>query len=112
MDKERKLILVKALHTVIWIFYNCVTLYLLYGAIANEMDLLFWICYVLIALEGLILLAFKFTCPLTLLARRYSDSKTDNFDIYLPLWLAKYTKLIYSSIIAIATGITIYQLSK
>ena len=27
-------------------------------------------------------------CPLTDMAARYTDDRADNFDIYLPLWLA------------------------
>ena len=51
-----------------------------------------------------------FECPLNLLARKYSNSKKDNFDIYLPSWLAKYTKSIYTTIFAIIFIITIYQI--
>ena len=69
-----------------------------------------WIGYGFIALEGLILLTFKSHCPLNLLARKYSNSTQDNFDIYLPSWLAKYTKLIYTTIFALITIITIYQM--
>jgi hypothetical protein len=47
---------------------------------------------------------------LTLIARRYSDSTKDNFDIYLPNWLAKYNKLIYTSIMGIVLVLTIYRL--
>ena len=56
------------------------------------------------------LLIFKFFCPSTLIARKYSNSTKDNFDIYLPNWLAKYTKLIYTAILIIILIITIYQI--
>jgi len=32
--------------------------------------------------------------PLSDLAARFTDSHADNFDIYLPNWLAKYNKVI------------------
>lgn len=35
-----------------------------------------------------------------------------NFDIYLPNWLAKYTKLIYTTIFGIISIITLYQILK
>jgi hypothetical protein len=41
-------------------------------------------------------------CPLTVIARKYSDSTKANFDIFLPNWLAKYNKLIYTSIFGVA----------
>ena len=78
-----------------------------YAVIVNKIDKYVWIGIALIIVEGLVLLAFKKMCPLTIIARKYSDSKKDNFDIYLPNWLAKYNKLIYTSFfIIILLGIT------
>jgi hypothetical protein len=106
---QTKLTLIKIIHTAIWVFFNFVIFYMLYAAIANKLDLWLWLGYGFIFLEGLTLLTFKSHCPLNLLARKYSNSTKDNFDIYLPNWLAKYTKLIYTTIVAIAFIITIYQ---
>jgi len=36
--------------------------------------------------------------PLTLIAGNYSNSQKDNFDIFLPNWLAKHNKLIFTTI--------------
>ena len=110
MESKTKLTLIKSIHTLIWIFFNVVIFYMLYAAITNKLDRWLWIGYGFIALEGLILLTFQSHCPLNLLARKYSHSTQDNFDIYLPSWLAKYTKLIYTTIFAIVTIITIYQM--
>ncbi len=48
-------------------------------------------------------------CPITLLARKYSDSKTDNFDIYLPEWLARYNKHIFISIFLVGVILVIIR---
>jgi hypothetical protein len=109
MENETKLTLIKVIHTLIWVFFNFVIFYMLYAAIANKLDFWLWIGYGFVFLEGLTLLIFNLHCPLNLLARKYSNSTKDNFDIYLPSWLAKYTKLIYTSIFAIIFIITIYQ---
>ncbi len=77
----------------------------------KKIDGWLWIGYGFFILEGIILLSFKFVCPLTIIARRYSESSKDNFDIYLPNWLAKYNKIIYASILVIIIIITIYRLS-
>lgn len=111
MTENLKLIAVKIIHTLIWVFFNVVIFYLLYAVIANKIDKWIWICIGLIALEGIILLVFKRICPVTLIARKYSDSTKDNFDIYLPNWLAKYNKTIYTTIVMIAIAILIYRLS-
>lgn len=110
MNKGEKLVLLKWIHTFIWLFYNVVIFYLLYAVVVNKIDLWVWICLGLIALEGLILLIFRSFCPITVLARKYSDSKRDNFDIYLPNWLAKYNKTIYTIIVAIAVVILLIRL--
>lgn len=110
MHDKAKLTLIKTLHTLIWIFFNIVVGYMLYAVIINKLDNWLWLCYVLILTEGLVLLLFKWTCPLTLLARNYSDSARDNFDIFLPEWLAKYTKLIYTCLSLFILAFTIYRL--
>jgi hypothetical protein len=110
MNASSKLIFVKSIHSLIWVFFNVVIFYMLYAVIADKIDKWVWICIGLIALEGLVLLVFKSICPVTLIARKYSDSTSANFDIYLPNWLAKYNKLIYTIIVGIALLILIYRM--
>lgn len=110
VNNKTKLIIVKGIHTFIWIFFNVVMFYMLYAVIMNKIDLWLWIGFGLFVLEGITLLLFKFYCPLTLIARKYSDSTKDNFDIYLPNWLAKYTKVIYTTLLLIILLMTLYRL--
>jgi hypothetical protein len=110
MTAEAKLILIKTIHTLVWVFFNVVIFYLLYAVIVNQIDKWVWICLSLILLEGIVLLVFKKLCPITIVARSYSQSDKANFDIYLPNWLAKYNKQIYSGIVLIAVMILIYRL--
>ena len=111
MTDNSKLILVKLVHTAIWVFFNVVIFYLLYAVIAGKIDVWVWICLGLIALEALILLIFRSVCPVTIIASRYSDSQRANFDIYLPHWLAKHNKKIYSAIVLIAIVILVFRLT-
>jgi hypothetical protein len=92
------------------VFFNIVIFYLLYAVIIDKIDKWIWICLGLILLEGIILVGFKRICPVTIIARKYSDSTKDNFDIYLPNWLARHNKLIYTSIVIVAVVILIYRL--
>ncbi|MBS1875739.1 MAG: hypothetical protein JSU00_21165 [Acidobacteria bacterium] len=39
-------------------------------------------------------------CPLTDVAGRYTKERQDNFDIYLPLRLARYNKVIFGALFA------------
>jgi hypothetical protein len=110
LQNERKLLILKLMHTLIWIFYNVVIFYLLYAVITDRIDKWVWICIGLVVLEGLVLLVFKKICPITVVARKYSDSTRDNFDIFLPNWLARYNKEIYTTIFLISILILLYRL--
>lgn len=110
MTNAGKLVLVKMIHTLVWIFFNVVIFYLLYAVIANRIDRRVWICVGLILLEGIVLLVFRNVCPITNVARLYSKSTKENFDIYLPNWLAKYNKPIYTGIVFVAVLLLIYRL--
>ena len=110
MTGNTKLKFLKVLHTAIWVFFNVVIFYLLYAVLNNKIDKWVWIGLGLIFLEGIVLLVFNRMCPITVMARRFSASKKDNFDIYLPNWLAKYNVRIYSGIVILILFILIYQL--
>ncbi len=98
VNDHQKLISIKILHTLIWIFFNIVIGYMAYAVVIDKIDKYVWIAIGLVVLEGLVLLIFKYTCPLTLVARNYTNSTSYNFDIFLPNWLARYTKVIYTTI--------------
>lgn len=110
MTDSEKLITIKIVHTAIWVFFNVMIFYMLYAVLADHLNIWLWIGYGLIALETVTLLSFRFFCPLTVLARKYSDSQKDNFDIYLPNWLARYNKLIYTIIMVLIIVLTVYRM--
>ncbi len=98
MNPTGKLLTIKLFHTLTWIFFVIIILYVLYSGLANRVNRYAWLGIVLVIGEGITLLVFKMFCPLTKKARKYSDTDRDNFDIFLPNWLAKYNKLIFTSI--------------
>jgi hypothetical protein len=110
MSAGSKLIVVKTVHTLVWIFFNIVIFYFVYAAVVDKVDKWVWICLGLILSEGFILVVFKNICPITIVARNYTQSRKDNFDIYLPNWLAKYNKQIYSTIVIIGIIILVFRL--
>ena len=110
-NKLKNLLTVKIIHTLIWLFFNVVIFYLLYAVLTDKIDKWVWIGLSLFVVEGIILVAFKMACPLTIIARKYSNSTKDNFDIFLPEWLAKYNKLIYTTLLAIILTILTYKLA-
>jgi hypothetical protein len=53
-----------------------------------------------VMLEVLVLLANRWRCPLTDVAARYTADRRDNFDIYLPRWLARHNKSVFGTLFA------------
>lgn len=98
MENDKRLLAIKLLHTLVWLFFVFIILYIVYSGLTDQITFFTWIAIGLVVVEGLVLLIFKMFCPLTLIARKYSDSKKENFDIFLPNWLAKYNKVIFTSI--------------
>lgn len=100
MKAPRALVAIKLLHTAVWCVMNVAIFHLLHAVVTDRLDRWAWISLALIGAESAVLLFFKMTCPLTLVAQRYTDDRPSNFDIYLPLWLARYNKLIYGILLA------------
>ncbi len=110
MRAETKLLGIKAVHTVVWGFFVAVIGYVLYCGIADRITWHTWAASALVVGEGVVLMLFQRHCPLTLLARRYSSSPKDNFDIFLPNWLARHNQLIFTSIYVFALLLLGYRL--
>jgi hypothetical protein len=106
---SKKLLYIKLLHTIIWVFYVCIIFYILFAGVYNKMDIFLWIAIGLVILEGIILIIFKSKCPLTVLGYKYSDNHEIGFDIFLPRWLAKNNKVLFSTIFVIGILIVIYR---
>ena len=47
-----------------------------------------------------VLLLNRMRCPLTTIAARYTDDRADNFDIFLPRWLARHNQRIFGTLFA------------
>jgi hypothetical protein len=79
---------VKLAHTVIfWILSACVV-YALVSGVADRITTWTWVAVGLVAVESVVLVAFGWTCPLTILAERLGDGHGAVADIFLPKWLA------------------------
>lgn len=100
-ENQRTLIMIKSIHTAVWVFFNIVLAYLFYAVLTDQIGILFWLGIAAYFFEFVILLIYGWNCPLTFWARKHSNSMKDNFDIYLPNWFARHNKTIYSIFIGI-----------
>jgi len=112
LDAPNKLLLIKLVHTLIWAFFVSVIGYILYAGISNEVGTPVWIAIGLIVFEGIVLLMNKGKCPLTPLAAQYTNNTDDNFDIFLPKWLARNNKIIFSLIYFLGVALVIYRIAE
>jgi hypothetical protein len=101
MKDSYRLLYVKILHTIAWAFFAACVFYVVYSGVFNKISTLTWWTIGFVILEALTLFAFKWTCPLTIVARRYSNSEKHNFDIFPPEWLAKHNKTIFTALFII-----------
>jgi hypothetical protein len=91
---------IKLLHTAIWLFFaGCIVAIPFAGARRHFL----WAAVLtgLVLFECAALAVNRGRCPLTDLAGRYTEERTDNFDIYLPLWLARRNKTIFGTLFAV-----------
>lgn len=107
MQNAQKLFLIKLVHTAIWAFFVATIGYVVYAGVTGDIGLPVWIAIGLVSLEGLVLLLNQGRCPLTSVGARYTEDRSDAFDIFLPNWLAKHNKLIFTTIFLAATALVI-----
>lgn len=108
MDKSASLIAIRLVHTLAWAFFACCVVLLPFAAHARRFDLAFFLIGFVTVEIGV--LAFnRWRCPLTAVAARYTADRKDNFDIYLPLWLARYNKEIFGSLFVAGVVYTAFE---
>lgn len=97
MEAAAKLRAVKLIHTLVWaVFAGSITAI---PILAFRGKLQFaWVLIGFVMLEVLVLAVNRMRCPLTDVAGRYTTERRDNFDIYLPLWLARHNKEIFGGL--------------
>lgn len=94
MRSDVSLRIIKLVHTIVWAFFAGCIIAIPIMSLRRRCDLaVVFIGIVLI--EVLILVVNRWRCPLTGVAARYTNERKDNFDIYLPLWIARNNKLIF-----------------
>ena len=94
--------IVRIAHTVIWAFFAGCIIALPIVVWRNKFSAAVPLISI-VMLEVLVLSVNRLRCPLTALAARYTQDRRANFDIYLPLWLARYNKQIFGAMFAAGT---------
>ena len=104
-----KLILIKLFHTAIWCVFVTAILYVVYAGLFDRVNIWVWLCIILVFIEGIVLMICKGKCPFTILGHKYTKNPQIGFDIFLPVWLAKNNKIIFSTLFAIGLGLVLWR---
>lgn len=89
--------MIKVVHTLVWVFFAACIFAIPVFAWRGQ----FRAAVILIGvvfLEVMVLVVNSWRCPLTNVAARHTDDRRDNFDIYLPEWVARHNKTIFGAI--------------
>jgi hypothetical protein len=98
---------IKLLHTAIWAILAGTILVLPVAAAWHRFDWAAVLTAVILA-ECVVLALNQGRCPLTNLAARFTEKRQDNFDIYLPPWLARHNKAIFGTLFVINEAIVLW----
>jgi hypothetical protein len=107
-NASQKLKQIKLLHTVIWAIMAesivVVPLAAWFGLFRLALGLT-----LLVLIECLVLAINGGRCPLTDIAARYTEERSPNFDIYLPVWLARNNKRIFGFLFVVGESILLWR---
>ncbi|TAJ94762.1 MAG: hypothetical protein EPO10_20130 [Reyranella sp.] len=88
---------IRAAHTIVWLFFvACIAAIWVFAARGDYLGAA--VSIGLVFVECVVLAVNGWKCPLTAVAARHTDDRRDNFDIYLPQWLARHNKSVFGTL--------------
>ncbi|MGP9810850.1 hypothetical protein ACTZWT_04980 [Rhodopseudomonas sp. NSM] len=108
-SRARALTVVRALHTTIWAFFASSIVAIPVATLLGQLTAALWMSLFVWG-EVVVLLLNGMRCPLTAVAARYTEDRADNFDIWLPRWLARHNQRIFGTLFAASQVLLAYAL--
>lgn len=97
-NNRQKIFLVKAAHTAIFFLFSASIGYVLYSAIRGNHGWVLYLAIGAVVLEGLVLVANGWECPLTNLAKRWGDETGRVTDMFFPGWFVPHVFRTYTAL--------------
>ena len=107
MQPAAKLVLVKLLHTAVWVVMATAVFYAIAAPLLGPVGVAFYLAVAAIVAEALVLVLHHWKCPLTSIAERYTDERAPDFDIYLPRWLAEHNVRVFTWILIVGLVVNV-----
>jgi hypothetical protein len=104
--RNTPLVTIKLLHTVVWFVFASAIVAIPVFTWRARCDVA-GALVLLVFGEVAVLALNRMRCPLTDVAARYTEDRRDNFDIYLPLWLARWNKWIFGGLFALGLALAL-----
>jgi hypothetical protein len=105
--RTRALVTIKVLHTVVWAFFVLCIIAIPAAGVARRFEAA-WILTGVVLVECLVLAVNGGRCPLTPIAGRFTEDRTDAFDIYLPEWVARWNKVLFGGLFVAGVVFTLW----
>lgn len=103
-----RLIAIKLVHTIVWAFFASCIVAIPIASWRDEHRAALWLI-VIVFVEVLVLVLNRMRCPLTSLAARHTTDRLENFDIYLPIWLAKHNQILFGALYVAGAGFALFR---
>jgi hypothetical protein len=106
-----KIIIIKTIHSLIWLLMAAAVFYILYAGISgNICGIPLYLAVSVMMFEIIVLLINHWSCPLTIIAKKIKPDWKDGDDIYLPVWLAVNNKIIFGTLLVVGVGLVAFRL--
>lgn len=103
----RRLAIVRAVHTAIYLVMASCILVVLYAGVTGTRGPWLWGAAGLVGIEVVVFAASGMKCPLTAVALRYGAGEDGLFDTFLPERLTRHTLRIFGPLILLGFGLLI-----
>jgi hypothetical protein len=97
MEAPDKLLAIKLFHTLVWAVFEACIIAIPFAVYSGAFRVAVYLTATVLV-EVAILALNRGSCPLTAVAARHTPDRAANFDIFLPVWLARHNKAIFGSI--------------
>jgi len=97
----RRLAIVRAVHTAIYLVMASAVFVVLYGGVTGAHGPWLWAAAGLAALESLVFAGSGMKCPLTAVALKYGAGRDGLFDTFLPERITRHTLQVFGPLMAL-----------
>lgn len=109
MTDRQLLMLIRTVHTLIYLVMAVATFVLVYAGITGASGAWLWTALVLLGIEVVVYVGNGMRCPLTALAVRYGAETGYVFDTFLPERATRYTFNFFGSVMAVGLVLLILR---